>query len=203
MKKQTGRGSFGGSITFGAAPDGPITEEEARDVVGPALLSIAEKHKVGEIRKLTKQIVYDEIKETGKSHPLYEHVFHCSPVEAAERYFIDRCLVLIKSVVIVPLTIRQSHRERAFVPASEVLQHASGGGFTRRPAHVLREDALKHDVEYQSVLGGALRRLFIAFNYVEAWCSQRKQTSDVAELLATIRGAIDEYKSSIRRDAAE
>lgn len=202
MKKQLGRGSFGGSITFGASPDSDLTEEEARDVVGPSLLEIAEKHKVGDIRALSKQLVYDEVKEAGESHALYSHIFHVSVKQAAEAYFLQRCYVLIKSIVIVPLTLKKSHRERAFVPASEVLQHANGGGYARKPAHVLRDDALRSDPEYMSVLGGGIRRFITSFVWVENWCSKREQSPEVAELIASVRGAIDAYKVSIKRDAA-
>lgn len=181
-------------FSFGAVSDGPITEEEARDVVGPALLEIAEKHKVKDIRALSKRLVFNEVKAAGKEHPLWPFIFHCSVAAAAEKYFIERCGLLVKSIEIVKVRINTIHRERAFVPASEVLQHSPSGGFTKRPGHVLREDALKNDPEYQSVLGGGLRRFIAAFEWVETWASKRQQTPEIAELVSAVRQAIDDYK---------
>src|SRR4030095_6896700 len=192
-------GKPGSGVSFGAVPNGPLTEEDARDIVGPALLALAEKHKGADVRSLSKRLVYNEVKAAGKTHPLWAFIFHCSEKQAAEAYFLERCHTIIKSVEIIKVTIGTLHRERAFVPASEVLQRSPSGGYLRKPAHVLREDALRKDPEYQSVLGGAMRRFIVAFEWLEDWTSKRQQTPETTEVIATGGRGVDAEQKSGRR----
>lgn len=194
-------GSTGRSVKFCAAPGAPFNSDEADAVIGPALVQLAEDLKVGDVRALNKMQVFTAVRDDPK-HVLRPYVYTCDEKDAARKHYIEQAGILLRSIRITTVDVGEIHAQSLFVPSSEVMQHHHGGGYTRRPSRVLRSDALKYDEQYMSVLGGAIRRFFSAFEWVERWTSEREPPADVRRLITDVRSAIDSYKAEIK-EAAE
>lgn len=186
---------------FAAAAGFPISDEEALRF-GPALVAVAEKMRVNDIRNLDKRALY-KVVEADKKHPLRDFVFNCGDAEAALAYRIDRCGLLIRGIRYIETDrdglnrlVQDANKKKLFISArSPVVEE--GSGKTRQCA-VLREDLLRHDPSYISAVAGAIRRARDAAAQLVDLTTSREPPFAAGELAQKLQDAHLEYEAKLQ-----
>jgi hypothetical protein len=184
-------------MKFVRASGAPISDADAQ-VIGQELLKIAEANKVGDLRQLSKRIIWAELKNDS-SHPLWQFCPRRDVQSAAEAYWTDWCGRIINWVRVTVIQGKITYYKPIAVSVET-------SGIQTRPSrrvHVLREDVLTHDPEFASAMGFQIRAVQHAVNRMAWSIGERELPPNMADLYAGLRDCLDRYQASLAPNAVD
>lgn len=178
-------------MRFARASGAPISDDDAQ-VIGMELMKIAEANKIGDVRQLTKKIIYAELK-ANPNHPLWQFCPRRDTASAAEQYWTDWCGKIINYVRVIVI----QGKIPTYKPLFIFTETSGTQPRTTRRAHVLRQDALDHGPEFASAFGFQVRAIINAVDRI-SWCiGGREPPENIAILHAELRAALERYQESL------
>ena len=185
------------AVQFYAA--GILKDDRDAEVVGRALLEIAERHGVEGLRALDARIVLDDVLAS-KDHPLRPY-YNWDVDTAARAHWLDRTSLLIRGVRCVYVQVNQKQIDRPkplFVTADASVR--SGERIERRRVQVVREDALHDAPTFMSAISLNIRRIQDALVQLERMTADGSTPGSILRLVKGLRQSMDDY--SITLDVA-
>jgi hypothetical protein len=178
-------------MRFARASGAPISDADAQ-VIGLELLKIAEANRIGDVRQLTKHVIWAALRDN-PAHPLWQFCPKKDVDEAAQAYWLAWAGKLINYVRVIVV----QGKAPVFRPMFIYTETSGVQTRTSRRAHVLREDALSHGPEFASAFGFQVRAIINAVDRI-AWCiGDRDPPENIARLYAGLRSCIEEYQESL------
>jgi hypothetical protein len=183
-------------MRFARASGAPISDDDAQ-IIGVELMKIAEANKIGDVRQLTKHVIWAALKDD-PTHPLWDFCPKRDVASAAEAFWLSWSGKLINYVRVIVI----QGKVPTFKPMFIFTETSGVQTRTSRRAHVLREDALVHGPEFASAFGFQVRAVINATERM-AWClGDREPPENIAILYADLRAALERYQVSLALPAA-
>jgi hypothetical protein len=178
-------------MRFARASGAPISDDDAQ-VIGLELMKIAEANKIGDVRQLTKHLIWAALK-ADPAHPLWEFCPKRDTASAAEAFWLAWSGKLINYVRVIVI----QGKIPTYKPLFVYTETSGVQARTSRRAHVLREDALSHGPEFASAFGFQVRAIINSVDRI-SWCiGDREPPENIAILHAELRAALERYQESL------
>ena len=190
-------------VRYVGAPGTPISDKQAR-VLGNDLDTIARS--LGrEIRSLNKHEVYEWAK-THKSSALGRYVFRKDQAEAAEKYYLDLCGRVLRSIHVVVVHVQGTGK--TFIPKKSVRVWQTSDAVPERSerpqrAQVVRADLLRSDPMMVSAIARKIREVDGSIRGLEQLLLGYRPLPDITKLAKDLRAVMSRYLDNVKEEAAE
>jgi hypothetical protein len=190
-------------IRYVGAPGAPISDKQAR-LLGTDLDTIAQSLD-REIRSLNKHEVYEWVK-AHKSSALGRYVFRKDQSEAAEKYYLDLCGRVLRSIHVVVVHVQGSGKSA--IPKKSVRVWQTSDMVPERNerpqrAQVVRADLLRSDPMMVSAIARKIREVDGSIRGLEQLLLGYRPLPDITKLAKDLRAVMSRYLDSVKEEAAE